>query len=176
MSRRNARRKNQCSVLQPLSRLGRQEREWARQYGDRLQQRAEQAMQEFKQSLSKRTLKSIGEFKSKKQETRAHMKRTRRPKASAVRHVPVTSENEQEALRSLAASCSKAYPPDGIQTVAADERAHTTERDHMQSVVRKQDDAVVRPVRPPDEKPASPCVVSVICADDAGAPKQAVTG
>jgi hypothetical protein len=104
------------------------------------------------------------------------MKRTGRPRAGAVRHIPVTSENEQEALP-LLASCSKTHPPKGIQTVAADAMTSgTTGRDHTASAVRKQDDAVARTVIPADEKPANPRVGSVICADDAETPKQAVTG
>jgi hypothetical protein len=141
MSRRKARRNHhdERPILQPFSRLERREREWARQHGADLRRiddqeraikvrelrlRAERAMQEFKRTLNARTLKSVGEFKSKKAEVRAHMKRTGRPRAGAVRHVPVTPEKEQEALRMLA-SRSKSHPPVGIQTAAADGRMNT---------------------------------------------------
>jgi hypothetical protein len=116
---RKARRNHECPVFRPFSRLERREHEWAHQrrrdeHGDALRRGAEIAMQEFKRSLSVRTLKTIGEFRSMWAETRAQMKRTRRPEASKVRHVPITHENEQEALR-LLASRSKAHPPDGIK-------------------------------------------------------------
>ena len=130
-------------------------------------------MQEFKRTLNARTLKSVGEFRSKKAEVRAHMKRTSRPLADAVRHVPVTPEKEQEALRMLA-SRSKSHPLIGIQTAAADGRMHTAGRDHSARAVRKQDVPVARTVIPTDEKPASRQVGAVIRrAADVGAPKQA---
>jgi hypothetical protein len=170
MSRRNARRP--APVLRAFTRLERREREWAHQHGDDLRHRAERAMQEFKRTLPARTLKTIGEYKSKKLEVRAHMKRTARPRAGAVRHVPVTPEKEQEALRMLA-SRSKSHPLVGIQTAAADGRMHTVGRDHTARAVRKQDVPVARTATPADEKPASQRAGSVLCDADAGAPKQA---
>jgi hypothetical protein len=180
MSRRKARRNHERPVLQPFSRLERRERErahWRRDNlaADGLRRGAEIAMQRFKQSLRAGTLKSIGEFKSRKTEVLAQMKRTGRPRVSAVRHIPITPENEQEALR-LLASRSKACPPDGIETMATDVNGGTTGRDHTASAVRKQDGAVARTAIPTDEKPASRQVGAVIRAADVGAPRQAVTG
>jgi hypothetical protein len=182
MSRRKARRKH-APVLRPFSLLGRREREWARGREDKLteeafalRREAERAMQSFKQSLPARTLKSIGEYRSKKSEVRAHMKRTRRPRASAVRHVPITSENEREALRVLA-SRSKVCPPEGIKTVAADVGVRTTGRDQTANAVRKQDVVVARKATPSQRKACEPAREgAVMCAVDAGAPRQAVTG
>jgi hypothetical protein len=174
---RKARRRNHAHerpVLNSFTRLERIERDWAHHHGDALRYEAERAMQRFKQSLPPRALRSIGEYRSMKAETRAQMKRTGRPKAGKARQIPITPENEQEALQSLA-SCSKTHPPDGIKTVAADAMTRgTTERDYTASAVRKQDDAVARTVFPADEKPASQRVGAVIGAADAGAPKQAV--
>ena len=168
MSRRKARHNQARPVLSMFSSLERREREWARQHGAdlgriddqeratevrELRLRAEQAMQEFKRTLSARALKSVGEYRSKRAEVRAHMKRTGRPQADAVRHVPVTPEKEREALR-LLASRSKSHPPFGSQTVAADEECVHGARPLPQALVRKQDDAVARSAIPADDREA----------------------